>query len=132
MSANRQPGYDPKLKVAAKEIRAVLEKHQVAGSISLASDTHAETCIYFPRWSMIQIKGEAISIGLRAKEPERSNSSMFLLLGLRDACTEHALSLTKVSEHLIAAVEAKGGEVTHEKFKDWVAENWEKQDSKQL
>lgn len=131
MTANKKPGYDPRLKIAAKEIRNILEKHQVAGSINLASDTHGEVCMYFPRWSLVQLQGNSIHIGLRAKEPERSNASVFMLMALRDSVTEHAMALTDVTERLIVAVEAKGGTLEqHGKFADWVAHNWEKASNK--
>ncbi len=122
-----KPPYDARLKVAAKEIRNILERHQVAGCINLASHSHGETCFFFPKWSLVQIAddGQSIRIGLRAKEAERSDQSAHLLMSLKDATVMQALSLTQVCEKFIAAVEAQGGTVDHESFADFVADTWE-------
>lgn len=122
-----KPAYDAHLKVAAKEIRNIMERHQVAGCINLASHSHAETCMYFPKWSLVRLTddGGAVHIGLRAKEAERSSQSAWLLMALKDATVQQALALTEVAEKLIAAVEERGGEFTHTAFKDFVADKWD-------
>lgn len=46
--------YDPKLKEAMAEMKAVMMKHDIAGAIILVSRTDSEHQIHFPTWSAAQ------------------------------------------------------------------------------
>ena len=51
-------GFDPNLKKAAKEIKAIMRKHNIGGSISLVSKTHSEFLYHIPPWVAIKITAD--------------------------------------------------------------------------
>jgi hypothetical protein len=59
---------DTKLKDAAKEIQAILEKYDIAGIIHLSSPTHLEY-LYFlsPTWSCASMEETEDGVGIRFK-----------------------------------------------------------------
>jgi len=61
---------DPKLQQASKEIESICEKYDIGGYIILASKTHGEYLLHFPKWSKahleIQPNGEQ-AIRFKAK-----------------------------------------------------------------
>lgn len=78
------PTFDPKLKQASAEIEAILNKYGIAGAICLASSTHGEWLLHFPTWSLVEMAPTGIRVRTKAADPELTNASMHLLLGLRD------------------------------------------------
>lgn len=62
--------YDPKLKLAMKEIREVVQKYDLFVTVNLMSQTHGEVFNSFPTWSGIQHEGNDI-IRIRMKQNER-------------------------------------------------------------
>lgn len=54
MSENETLPYDPVLKVAMEEIKAILDKYDIGANIILGSKTHSEYFYDFPTWSIVQ------------------------------------------------------------------------------
>lgn len=75
---------DPKLQQAAKEIAAICEKHDVGGYIILASQTHGEYLLHFPKWSKAFLEtgpnGEqAIRFKAKKEENETTEATVHML-----------------------------------------------------
>jgi hypothetical protein len=58
--------YDPDLKEAMEKIKAILDEHQIAGEIILASRSHVEFLHHFPKWSIAQLNKERNGIDIRS------------------------------------------------------------------
>lgn len=118
-------GYDPRLKACVRELRNVLEKYAVAGAISIASDTHGELAVYFPKWSLVGLdETNQLRVRMRAKEKERSDASLHLLLSLTDSLAAHSRSMADVTIKVLEAMEAEGVEVDHEPLADFQPDTW--------
>jgi len=102
---------DPKLKTAAAEIEAILQKHDVAGLVILSSPTHLEYQLHVAaRWSCCLNedhgeKGKAIRIkALRADYPSKEaqaetlKNTVGLILGMSDCCESMIRNLTAVAQ----------------------------------
>lgn len=79
--------YDPKLKEAMAEIRAVLHKHDISGFVSLASPTHVEYGLFIekPSWSMVKWNDDGTFVfQVRKAHPERTDQTAHMLYGIRD------------------------------------------------
>jgi hypothetical protein len=48
-------GFDPTLKKAVKEIKAIMRRHNIGGSMALVSKTHSEFAMHIPNWTGIKI-----------------------------------------------------------------------------
>jgi len=62
--------YDPDLKIAIEEIKAILDKFQISATVILNSPTHAEYLNYFPVWSAIQFEKSKPMIKIRSKRKD--------------------------------------------------------------
>lgn len=86
---NKPETFDPKLVAAHREIRAILEKYEIAGHYSLHSATHVKFNVYWPKWSLVfwdkDKKGhDALRIQVKKAEPERSAASAHLLFSMQE------------------------------------------------
>jgi hypothetical protein len=109
---------DPKLKTAAAEIEAILQRHDIAGIIMLNSLTHMEflMCIA-PSWSCcwIEDRGEAGKVmrvkALRADYPSKEahsdtlKNTVGMIMGFVDCCESMTRNLTAVAEAIARKVE---------------------------
>ena len=107
---------DPKLARALDEIDAVLNKHEIAGHICLASSTHAAFRFTLPKWSAVQVDSGKARVKLTAGEHELAASSMHLILGLRDLSVMRAKVMIDLGELLEKKLKEAGIEVEHEFF----------------
>ena len=83
----KQP-FDPKLKTAAKEIREILDRHDVAAYISLVSPTHSEFVLRFPTWSGVQREEpHGLRIKLRAVEVQKVEATTWMVVGMSELLT---------------------------------------------
>jgi hypothetical protein len=61
--------HDPKLKEAMAEIFGILQKHDIAGNITLVSPTHAEFRYRIdPSWSCANLEGDAVRFKSKAAD----------------------------------------------------------------
>lgn len=111
---------DPRLKELRAKIEALLDEYQAAGSFQLASSTHAEFAIVFPKWSAIQFEDEGEDqTGLHVRSSSERDgrdhlgSSVHLLLAMRDTTAHQAAFLIHASNVLLKALEEAGVEVEH-------------------
>ena len=105
---------DAKLLVALDEIVALLEKHKIAGAISLASSTHAGFRLHFPDWSCVTLHGPH-GVFVKAKgeaDTERLGASLHMLFSLTELTQLHSVQLTTISQRVSEAVRAHGVEIT--------------------
>jgi hypothetical protein len=116
-------GTDQMCQDAAKEIRAVLKKHKLAGTFQIASSKHAEFGFEVPEWSAVRFEEMPGNLrALRVKSsrerdgPLHLESSVHLFLSIRDMLLEHTAYLLKVSEALTAVLEKEGIEIEHTPF----------------
>lgn len=66
--------FDPKLKECAKELMAVMRKHDVMGTVVLASPTHSEWVMHVDAsWSVAKFEGEGIRF--RSKKEDFPNKA---------------------------------------------------------
>ena len=112
-------GISPMLKEVRAEVQAVLDKHKIAGAVVLSSSTHAEFWLSLPEWSAIQLRdqdGQAtISIKSNSERDGQAHleSSMHLLLSMRDSSVNFATGLVHMGEVALEALAAAGVEVDH-------------------
>jgi hypothetical protein len=99
--------YDPKLKEAMAEIKAILSKHDIAGAISLVSETHSEYRLQFPSWSMAQLtekglrfRGKAADYPNKEAANEALTRSLHVLLQIRDLTAQHQAVMLKILDAL--------------------------------
>ena len=87
--------YDPKLKEAAAEIKAICRKHDIAAHVALVSPSHAEfVMVLDPTWSACQLTDNRLKI--RAKSKEIGHEVAHKLMGgtahmvcrIQDMCTK--------------------------------------------
>lgn len=81
--------YDPKLKEAAAEIRAILRKHDLAAYIAMASPTHGEFAMEItPTWSAV-------------KWEDRDNGKLRIRVKEAELGKEKAHALAESTAHMI-------------------------------
>jgi hypothetical protein len=97
--------YDPKLKEAMAEITAILAKHDIAGALTLVSETHSEYKYHFPTWSAAQFSEDGIRFKTKASEfPDKETAnraltvSLHVLLQIRDLNAQHFETMTQILE----------------------------------
>lgn len=90
--STEKPPYDPKLRQAMAEIRAICRKHDIGGAILLTSETHSEFAylIDLPSWSIVRFEGDGgvrlRSTDLPTREAKKHGVEMTagMLFALRD------------------------------------------------
>lgn len=62
------PPFDPKLKAAAEEMKAILRRYDIAAQIVLCSETHGEFINFVaePSWSALEPDPQGMRLKLRA------------------------------------------------------------------
>ena len=110
--------YDAKLKEAMAEIKAILDKHDIGGSINLVSKTHSEFRFHFPSWSAAQFEngGEGIQIKCKREDyPSKKDQKEALeltchvLLSIRDLCGKAFMAMDQIR----GMIESHGIEIDH-------------------
>lgn len=96
---------DPKLKIAAEEIKAVLQKHDCAAVVVLASETHLEYLHHVtPSWSCAKLEGNVLRI--RAKREDFASveahkkclsDTIGMVVGFLDAANNTAAQMQEVA-----------------------------------
>lgn len=91
--------YCPRLREAIAEIRAVCEKYDCGGVVSLSSKEHGEFAFIIPTWSLAQFEGpNQDRIRLRAKSgvhpQEQLESTLHFLMSTRDICAGYAQQIS--------------------------------------
>lgn len=90
--------YDPKLKEAAAEIKAILKKHDIGGYVTLMSETHAEFVMEItPTWScaywedrdegMLRFKAKTKELG-KEKAQKLVEGTCHMIFQMRDLCAQ--------------------------------------------
>ncbi len=79
--------YDPKLRVAMKEIDDVLAKHDIGALVALQSRSHTEFKMAIePTWSLVRYirKGEAVHIKLHHSKQPQLDQTTAMIFNFRD------------------------------------------------
>lgn len=98
--------YDPKLREAAEELKAVCRKYDCAGVVLLVSPTHAEFVNHLEAsWSAIRADGNQVRI--RCKREDFSS-------------IEEQRKVVDATSHLLTSVH-EWSRQTHANFKDLIA-----------
>ncbi|MEH1842118.1 MAG: hypothetical protein V7L20_26145 [Nostoc sp.] len=79
-----EQSYDPKLREALTKMQAIAKEYGCGYVIALANANFAEFKTDFPEWSLIQYQPGGIRLRLRSAEPQLTNDSLSVLLGLKD------------------------------------------------
>ena len=87
---------DPILQNASKEIAQIFEKYDIGGYIILASKTHGEYLMHFPKWSkaQLEITDGKPTIRFKAKHEE---------IGETTAMTVHMIQVFQVGGAHVAS-----------------------------
>lgn len=108
---------DPKLKEAMAEIMGVLKKHDIAGQVTLASQTHSEFRVKLDAsWSCIfpENKPQGVSFRFRCKKSEIPDvkvrhklveESMHILCQFRDMNAQYFMAFEDLIKTLSAYVD---------------------------
>lgn len=113
---------DPKLKEAMAEIMGILEKHDIAGQVVLASPTHAEFRTRFnPTWSCAVVTEEglrmrAIAEELGSKEAvnQTLEATVHMFSSFRDISMQHFVAYEKLLHTLSEHIPIEYGEAEFE------------------
>lgn len=109
--------FDPKLRLAMEEIKAVLRRHDLLGFINIASKTHSEFLLHMEApWSVVRIeppgKDGKSGIRIRAKgtqvgsvEHENLESSLSFICDTADLCNRFAQILYALKAQVAAQTE---------------------------
>jgi len=102
---------DPKLKIAAAEIEAILQKHDIAGIVMLQSPSHLEYIMAIaPSWSCcwiedygngakaMRVKAKREDFPSKAAHVEALGNSIGMILGFTDCCESMRRNLAAVAE----------------------------------
>lgn len=77
------PDYDPRLKAAMADIRAIAKKYDIALACMLVSPSHSEHSYQFPGWSPVQFEnpqtGEEIRFRARSDQFTNAKSHIAML-----------------------------------------------------
>jgi hypothetical protein len=116
--------YSPKLKKAAEEIKAILEKHDIAGIVHLHTPGHAEYITKLnPSYSCVKFQSNGdVRIQSRLQEDHNGNreernqfqsdtSNMLSLLS--DSTGNMALSIMDMSRKMDEIIGAEHGDTSH-------------------
>lgn len=87
---------DPKLQQAAKEIAAICEQHDIGGYIILASQTHGEYLLHFPKWSKA------------VKEVAPNGNEI-----IRFKTKKEELEDTEATVHMLQVFQLQGSKIAH-------------------
>lgn len=96
---------------AEAEIEKVLKKYEIAGAVCLASRTHAQFVIAFPKWSLINFKGESLQMHAKKNDSDTTLASFRLLHSLRDMLLMQFKGLDEAVKKFSAAIERSGGSI---------------------
>lgn len=102
--------FDPKLKAAMEEIKAICQKNDVVGFISLASQTHGEYALSFPKWSPVFIEDNVLRFRSVGKDyTSKSEHKRHLTLGAWAICQlqDMGMELHKMMTKMRRAVESR-------------------------
>lgn len=108
-----QKPYDPNLRDAAREIRAILSRRKIGGTYTLSSKTHSEFGDFPPEWCTVKygIEKQAVRVRLTCgSDPALANASAGHVFGTRDALVRLAHFYIELAEALQAAT---GGGIDH-------------------
>lgn len=115
--------YSPKLKIAAEEIKAILEKHDIAGLVVLHTPRHAEYVMKVnPSYSCAKLENDGIRIKAKLQEDfngdkkawettVRDTSNMLNLIS--EVGGKIILSVMELSKILDEKVDAYHGDSGH-------------------
>jgi hypothetical protein len=89
------------------EITAILKKHDIAGALTLVSETHSEYKYHFPTWSAAQLLGDGIRFKTKATDyPDKEaanqalTKSLHILLQICDLNAQHFNVMTRLLEKI--------------------------------
>lgn len=109
---------DPKLKEAMAEIKGVLQKHNIAGYISIVSETHSEFLLHVtPTWSAFKWEDDILRFRVKEKEVGKqkakalSELSCHIIYQIRDLCAQGFI----FAENMTQLIETQL-EVEHKSF----------------
>lgn len=87
--------YDPKLKKAMEEIKAILKNYDIGGAITLVSKTHSEYLYDLPTWSCVAFTDRGLSIysqerHFKSKNEQKENQevSFHVFYQIRDIAAQ--------------------------------------------
>jgi hypothetical protein len=114
---------DQKLKTAMAEIKVILEKHDIVGVITLASETHAEfRYLLSASWSVAYFEDPCV-LRIRAKKqdfatPEQQQKCVELTIGAIHQFRDISMLVFDTMEKLIAMLKQQF-QIDHQPFKDF-------------
>lgn len=107
---------DPMLAEALDEIEEVLRRRHLAGTIVLASSTHAAYRSVLPEWSGVQVNDRGIRIKIRGDDPEHAAATMHLVLSVRDLLLYCTAIAGQLADAVLLKLKENGVEVVHGAF----------------
>lgn len=104
---------DPKLKIAAEEIKAVLLKHDCAAIVVLCSESHLEWLHHVtPSWSCARLQDGVLRIKAKREdfptvEAQKKcvTDTIGMVVGFLDAANNTAAQMTEVARLLATKIE---------------------------
>jgi hypothetical protein len=96
------------LRKAKAEIKAIMDKYDCGGLVSLHNKTHTEFEMFFPKWSccqIVKVGGDALACTFKHKsgedDPELLRATLHLLMDSKQVCERVAKQIGTI-ETMIA------------------------------
>ncbi len=113
--------YEPSLHAFVEDLKAQVRKREYGALLIVASSTHTEFVLdLFPPWSCVQYEEQPDgSMGFRVKakssegDSPRFESSLHVLLTIRDLALQKAAELIHISDAILEQIKDAGVEVDH-------------------
>lgn len=114
---------DPKLKTAMNEVMAILQKHDIAGQVTLVSQTHSEFRMKIdPSWSCASLYEVGAGVAIRFNASKKSipdkeerwkkaELTTHIFCQIRDLCGQYFLAMEGAIKDLgkYTEIEHRGG-----------------------
>jgi hypothetical protein len=106
--------------LVSAELKAVLDKHDVAGVVLVISRDSAAWLTVFPKWSGLQrdpVHGARLRINSKTPEAKaQGDSTMHMIVSIRDMCGEYHNVFGRMFRQARDALRAQGAVVEHKPF----------------
>lgn len=99
---------DPVLQKAVKEIEAICEKYDIGGHITLASQTHGEYLMHFPKWSKAQMSSPSDgSRGIHFKSKKEDKEDVGATIHMIQVFQIQGIHVAKGMDKILEMLESK-------------------------
>jgi len=105
-----------RMRAAAEEIKAILTRERLGGTIALCSEESSEWLIHLPDWVGISFEGNKLGVHLSSKRQEEMNLTVSFLGAMRDMAGDFSRVFGQIFKVVRQEIGKHGGVVEHKKW----------------